>query len=640
MAEKKRWLDKLTPQLTVGEKSFNTTQRRVEQALEKTTSAISHTGSLNDRTYAQMYRTQPAVRTVVDFIARNVAQLSIKHYSRVSDTERKHLSGSVVETLLEKPNPYSTRYRMTRDTIADRLIFDDAFWVKVRLSNGSLGLLRIPATMVAVGGQNMLAPSWYVVSPYGSMASSGQPVALEDMIHFRGYDPEDGRTGYSPMETLRRILEQDIASDEHMTGYWKHAPRNEGIIKRPLEAGEWSDEAAERFRQDLVNHYSGAANAGRPLILEEGMEWQSDSFDPKSLAYQGGKKLTLETVCQAFHVPISMLMPQSSDWGVDKYHEMLYADTLAPMLVEYQEDLELQLLPEFPNTAGTYLEFNLDAKMAGSFEQRHTALLGAVGGAYMTANEARAILNLPPIDGGDELRTTPGSEPAAGGEEPVAIPEAATASAPELIQVKAAPVSPAEIADYTATFEGKMRQFFERQRSAQLGKADWDAERWDRELTDDLFEMSYPMVRAAGSAAAIRLGKDGAFNVEETLQYLSETSRIRAENINRITRRGFDTPDADQKQVFDDLLGLRLPILASMAAVALANFSTHEAARQGGAGKKTWNVNNPKSRHPHLGGETVEMDGRFSNGAKWPGDPILSADETARCQCTLSFEGV
>ena len=69
-----------------------------------------------------------------------------------------------------------------------------------------------------------------------------------------------------------------------------------------------------------------------------------------------------------------------------------------------QEDIELQLLPDFEAVPQRfYIEFNLREKLTGSFEERADAIQKSVGGPTMTVNEARALDNRPPIDGGDTL---------------------------------------------------------------------------------------------------------------------------------------------------------------------------------------------------------------------------------------------
>lgn len=68
-----------------------------------------------NQTYLDIYRSQPNVRTCVDFLARNIAQLGLHAFHRVSDTDRERLPPDhPVPFLLEHPNPSTTRYRVLR----------------------------------------------------------------------------------------------------------------------------------------------------------------------------------------------------------------------------------------------------------------------------------------------------------------------------------------------------------------------------------------------------------------------------------------------------------------------------------------------------------------------------------------------
>jgi len=72
----------------------------------------------------------------------------------------------------------------------------------------------------------------------------------------------------------------------------------------------------------------------------------------------------------------------------------------------------------------------------------------------------------------------------------------------------------------------------------------------------------------------------------------------------------------------------------------MSNFGGQEGAQQGGLRTKTWlhgGAKEPRTQHVAMAGETVGIGELFSNGARWPGDPSLSVEETAYCHCSVSF---
>ncbi|QTV79478.1 phage portal protein [Microbacterium sp. NIBRBAC000506063] len=113
--------------------------------------------------YATLYRKQPSVRTVVDFLARNIAQLSLHTFQRVDDSDRKRIHDHPFAVLMREPNPYTTGYRLMRDLISDRGIYDRALWVKVRHAGRDM-LVRIPPRLWEIrDDDNWLSPSAFVI---------------------------------------------------------------------------------------------------------------------------------------------------------------------------------------------------------------------------------------------------------------------------------------------------------------------------------------------------------------------------------------------------------------------------------------------------------------------------------------------
>lgn len=112
---------------------------------------------------------------------------------------------------------------------------------------------------------------------------------------------------------------------------------------------------------------------------------------------------------------------------------MLYGETLGPVLSALEGRLNQFLLPLLGlNPEKDYVEFNVEQRLRGSFEEQAAVFQTAVGGPWMTVNEARAKQNLPAVEGGDEL-IRPLNVTAPGDQEPVeaAPPEGGGSEPPE-----------------------------------------------------------------------------------------------------------------------------------------------------------------------------------------------------------------
>ena len=292
-------------------------------------------------TYGAMYRRQPAVRTVVDFLARNVAQLNAKVYERVSNTDRVELYDHPAATLLRHPNPVTTRYRHMFATVADMAIYDRAYW-RILRQQGRLAVVRVSPEILHANDETR--PDGTVRRVY--RLTDGTEVPRSQLIIFPGYAPDNFDEGVSPLETLRRVLEEEAAAIAHRNGMWRNAARQSGWIERPAEAPEWSDAARRRFREEIEAMMSGAANSGRIGVLEDGMRWNGNSFSPVDTEYIAGRRLTYEETAVVYGIDPSLFgLGSATKASTEQKHTEVYQDVFGPLLREIQDELDLQLLP-------------------------------------------------------------------------------------------------------------------------------------------------------------------------------------------------------------------------------------------------------------------------------------------------------
>jgi len=372
---------------------------RLDQPVAQHYPSIRLTNELS-QTYAQLYRVQPEVRTVVDFLARNIAQLGLQWFRRVSDTDRERTTDHPAAKLFAAPNPWTTPYRFMDSLVHDLALYDNAFWVKVTTEQG-LSLIRVPPSWITP-----LGDSWWSTEQYRITGSRGFiDVPADRMVHFRGYNPDDSRWGCSPLESLRAALAEQHSATEYRGQLWRSGVRAAGYIKRP-QGADWNDVARDRFIASWGSQFSSqGARAGGTPILEDGMEWVQAAFTPKDTQYLEARKLSREEVAGVYHIPPPMIgiLDHATFSNIAQQHRMLYQDTLGPYLQQIVQEIHLQVLPDVDGGADVYCEFNLSEKLRGSFEEQAAQLQTSVGGPWVTRNEARARNNLPRVEGGDEL---------------------------------------------------------------------------------------------------------------------------------------------------------------------------------------------------------------------------------------------
>lgn len=384
-------------------KLFDRLRRKSMPVTVTATPALTEMLRLYDGSFSdpdKVYRDVPGVQSVIDAIAANGSQVRMKVYRKKADGDRVELQPTQhpLASTLANPNPDTSESRFMDALWHDWLIHDNAFALIQGDFGGDITLVRLPPASVN-------PPANFGFGRPTSYRVGNEEIPANRVLHIVGFDPQRPHWGYSRLLTLKNAIAEEVAASRHRRGFWKNSGRYEGVVQRPVDAPEWSPEARNRFREDFRNAYSGDQNAGRTLVLEEGMTLAQAGFSPKDAEFIPGREFVIQTVCRSFNYPESMLgLGERAAYASQReFHKALYTDTLGPIFRRFQDEILLQLAPWFADMAGVYLEFNVAEKLRGDFEETSDQLSTATGTAWMTVNEARQRLNMPHIEGGDEL---------------------------------------------------------------------------------------------------------------------------------------------------------------------------------------------------------------------------------------------
>ena len=615
-------------------------------------------GSVIDKLNADdMYRTQPALRSVISFLADNVAGLPLKCYIRQPDGGRVRDRDSSLALLLSHPNAWSTGHELIRATVSEYLLHDSAIWLVIpdRTQSGWTAAV-IPSAWATIKTRDGLEADYVkVVSPYTNEIR----LDSKDLLMFNGWSPYGSAVVSPRIDALKDVLREQVNAWNFRSGIWKNQGRVTQWISRPQDT-PWGDGAKERFAKSWKNRFAGddATDTGGTPLLEDGMRLETVTFNAREAQWVEATRLSREDVCSVYHVnPGLIYHTDAQTYASAKDNaRALYSDTLAPLLDMIEERINSFLVPKLGLDEAHYCEFDLAAKLQGSFEEQAAVMSSAVGAPWMTRNEARAMRNLPLIDGGDEL-VTPLNVLIGGQASPqdsVASPynalEPAKKSQPT--RVKGAP----EDAD-AREIKDALVKFFERQARSVIPRLKkdrfpdwWDADRWEKELADDLEPIFYRQAVKRGRRVTDSIG--GEFDGARITAYIATMALGKSKAINNVTYRELRTAlDGDISDdalgstvqgVFDKAVEVRAETSGVSFATAITGFATLEACQQNAGNRKItkqWVVtsDNPRPSHAMMDGETVPYDEEFSNGARYPGEHNLDPEETCNCQCQMDI---
>jgi HK97 family phage portal protein len=607
--------------------------------------------------YEAIWRAQPQVRTVISFLARNIAQVGIHTFRRISDTDRERLTDHPLAQLLAEPLPRMTQYRFIERMVSDYALYDDFYGIKLRL-NGQLRVLPVPPTLIRPAEGNWIAPKYFETA-------GGRDFGPEEVVHIHGYTPETLTHGTSPIESLRDLLLESAESAKQRQAMWKGGARHTGVLVRPPDAPDWGPGEKARFREMWRSFTQGGGGEGGTPILEDGMDYKPVGFNPQQAQYIEARKLTREECAAAYFIPPPLIgiLDHATYSNIKEQHSHLYQDTLGPYMAMFSQEIQAQILPDLADSRDVYCEFNIDAKLRGSFEEQAAAASTATGRPWMTVNETRARNNLPAVENGDDLivplNVTQGglASPRDTAPEPDAVPKALARP----VSTKAGqPAEQPSLDDLREEFAQALRDLTEEEFASLIAsdpgstasvRSWWAAgragrlARFSKVIAD--FVIRFGLAGARAVLDEFNPSEDG-WSADVMEPWLLAAALHHAE-LHDGAGEAAVVEAVEQPPEEGGLAAALLVAGALWAAAALTrsetaatealSFGGHDAAEASGLGFKRWVTTsaNPRAQHASMNGQTVPLDGLFSNGLRWPGDGTGDAAETANCRCLLTY---
>lgn len=239
-----------------------------------------------------------------------------------------------------------------------------------------------------------------------SWTVDGKPhkVTQERMLHIRGFGGNP-LGGTSTLSACRQIFTGALNAESAANGMFANGARPSGVLSAPQPMKKEQRQEAEQL---LAEKFVGAMNAGRPMLLDNGLTWTQLTISPEDAQMLETRRFSVEEICRVFGVPPHMIghTENSTSWGTGLEQQTLGFQkfTLRRRLKKIEQALTKQLLTTADRVRGVTIEFNLEGLLRGdsagraSFYETMTRI-----GAH-TINEVRALENLPPVAGGDVPR--------------------------------------------------------------------------------------------------------------------------------------------------------------------------------------------------------------------------------------------
>lgn len=344
----------------------------------------------------------PTMLRAVSLISYAIGMLPLQLVNE--ETKEKASDHPLYRLLHREPNNWQTAFDFRVLMQLRALVHGNAYafivWSR-DLATGRDKVLRL----IPLDGKMTVeqAEDWTVRYRYQPTKGGERIYAAREIFHLRGLSL-NGLTGLSMVKQATDAIGLALAAEMAAGRLFKNGAFVGGALRHPKQLG---DVAYKRLK-DSLEEKEGAENAGKNLLLEEGMEWVSYGQNARDAQMTELRKMQVEEIGRVMGVPRPLLMVDDTSWGsgIEALGLFFVRYALGPWFEAWQQAAERSLLVGMEKDLYA-IKFNPGALLRGSLKDQadfFSKALGA-GGApgWLSQNEVRDLDDRPRKAGGDEI---------------------------------------------------------------------------------------------------------------------------------------------------------------------------------------------------------------------------------------------
>lgn len=340
------------------------------------------------------FTANPVGFRAVKLIAEAAAALPLV----AQDAERRYETHPAL-TLVERPNAAQGRAELLEALYGQILLTGNGYLEAVCTEDGpvELHVLRSDRMSLVPG-----ADGWPVAYDY-TVGGRKHRFAVGDgpapICHIKSFHPQDDHYGLSPMQAAAVALDVHNAASRWSKALLDNAARPSGalVYKGVDGQGQLSPDQYDRLLQEVETQHQGAKNAGRPMLLEGGLDWKPMGFSPADMEFLKTKEAAAREIATAFGVP-PMLLGIPGDATYANYQEAnraFYRLTVLPLVARVTGRIA-DWLGDF---LGDDVALKPDLDQVPALAAERDAQWARVGAAtFLSDAEKRVLLGLPAGD--------------------------------------------------------------------------------------------------------------------------------------------------------------------------------------------------------------------------------------------------
>jgi len=307
-----------------------------------------------------------------------------------------------VQALLARPNAGQGRAELLEALFGQVLLTGNGYLEAVA-DDGlpvEMHVLRSDRMSVVPGADGWPVGYEYMVN--GRKHRFNVAEGLSPICHIKSFHPQDDHYGFSALQAAASAIDVHNAASRWSKALLDNAARPSGAIVYRGADGQSSLSADQydRLLGEMETQHQGARNAGRPMLLEGGLDWKPMGFSPSDMEFQKTKEAAAREIAVAFGVP-PMLLGITGDATYANYQEAnraFYRLTVLPLASRVLSAIAVWL----SDYAGEEVALRPDLDQIPALSAERDAQWRRVSeAAFLTDAEKRSLLGLPAWEVGD-----------------------------------------------------------------------------------------------------------------------------------------------------------------------------------------------------------------------------------------------
>jgi HK97 family phage portal protein len=221
----------------------------------------------------------------------------------------------------------------------------------------------------------------------------------EDVLYITEMRRPGSLKGVSRVDELKQTLGLAKALDEFASRYFSNGANTSGMIEFP---GNLTQEQAKDLVDAFEAGHKGLKKAHRPGVLSGGAKFVKTGSDGEQAQMLQSRQFAVEEVARVFRVPPSMIglnTPGAMSYASVEHNAIQFTRYSLTPLIAAIEEAHNRLLP-----GDVFLRINMDGLLRGDSATQAQVFSTALQAGYMSVNEARGLMDMRPVEGGDAPR--------------------------------------------------------------------------------------------------------------------------------------------------------------------------------------------------------------------------------------------